>query len=369
MVEGDLDGNGIDDIVFDFGSYGTYVFYNNSSWTKLHSLSPAFMATGDLDGEGYDDVIAVFEGYGTYVYYNNSVWTKLHSLSPTLITTGDMDGGGQDELIAVFGGHGLYVYYNNTSWSKLHGLVPELVGVTTDLYGDMDETEDIIVDFGPAYGIYVYYNNSAWTKLHALSPTFMLRGGADISGGAVLGFNGYGLYAYNGWEDTWLKLHDIIPETGILADIAGDSVSEFIADFGSYGIYALDPVSWTWSKLHGLSPDNDAGMVAINLTSSNLTGSWSGNWQSSTGIGGNLTADLIQNDDVLSGVVSITGSACISSGTVSGIVSNDTVTFGVVSGFTTVEYTASFISDAMSGTYSVTSGACAGDTGSFWMIR
>jgi hypothetical protein len=258
MAEGDLDGNGRDDLVAVFAGFGTYVYYNNSTWNKLHSLSPTLMATGDLDGEGHDDLIAVFAGYGTYVYYNNSGWTKLQGLGPSLIATGDMDGGGQDELIAVFAGYGTYVYYNNSSWSKLHGLVPELIDIT-DL--DYSGEEDLVVDFGPAYGMHVYYNDAAWSKLHSLSPTLML---ADDMGGIALGFSGYGLYYYAGWDGAWTKYHSLVPETGALADIDGDGSIEGIADFGVYGIWVWDDQSG-WSKLHGLSADDDAGICAAEM--------------------------------------------------------------------------------------------------------
>jgi hypothetical protein len=38
------------EIVFDFGSgTGIWSRYNNTTWTKLHSLSPEIITTGDLD--------------------------------------------------------------------------------------------------------------------------------------------------------------------------------------------------------------------------------------------------------------------------------------------------------------------------------
>ncbi|MGD2079953.1 MAG: hypothetical protein PVJ36_02330 [Nitrospirota bacterium] len=257
MATGDLDGSGQGDLVAAFAGYGTFVYYNDSSWSKLHGLSPTLMATGDLDGDGDDDLIAVFAGYGTFVYSNSS-WTKLHNLSPSLITTGDMDGGGQDELIAAFEGYGLYVYYNNTSWSKLHSLVPELMDAH-DI--DFSGNADLIADFGPAYGTFAYYDNSTWEKLHNLSPTLLLAG--DV-GGIVLGFNGYGLYYYDDEDGTWEKLHGLVPEAGVLAAIYGNDDTHGIFDFGSYGIWVFDYPS-TWTKLHSLTADDDAGMCATEM--------------------------------------------------------------------------------------------------------
>jgi hypothetical protein len=71
---------------------GIHVFCNNTTWSKLHNLSPEIIATGDLDGNGEDDCIIDFgSGVGIYVRYNNTTWTKLHSLSPEIIATGNIN--------------------------------------------------------------------------------------------------------------------------------------------------------------------------------------------------------------------------------------------------------------------------------------
>src|SRR5437762_14387577 len=37
VVTGDLDGNGIDEVIADFGSaHGIWVYYNHSTWVQLH---------------------------------------------------------------------------------------------------------------------------------------------------------------------------------------------------------------------------------------------------------------------------------------------------------------------------------------------
>jgi hypothetical protein len=67
---------------------------------------------------------------GIRVYYNDTFWRRLHSLSPEAIAAGDLDGNDLDELIIDFGqgpGLGLYIYYNNATWSRLHGLSPQLI--------------------------------------------------------------------------------------------------------------------------------------------------------------------------------------------------------------------------------------------------
>ncbi|MFQ5965800.1 MAG: hypothetical protein ACE5KZ_16125, partial [Candidatus Scalinduaceae bacterium] len=82
------------EVIIDFGpGIGIWVWKNNSSWFKLHPLSPESMVTGDMDGNGKDEVIIDFgPGIDIWVRYNNTTWIKLHSLSPEVMATGDMDG-------------------------------------------------------------------------------------------------------------------------------------------------------------------------------------------------------------------------------------------------------------------------------------
>jgi hypothetical protein len=119
----------VTDVVVDFGpSFGIWVWMNNSSWGKLHSLSPESMVTGDLDNNGQDDLIVDFGApFGLWVRMNNSTpWVKLHPLSPESMVTGDLDNNGQDDLIVDFGApFGIWVWMNNSSWGKLHILSPD----------------------------------------------------------------------------------------------------------------------------------------------------------------------------------------------------------------------------------------------------
>jgi len=60
---------------------------------KLHPLSPEGMVTGDVDDNGLDEVLIDFgPGHGIWIRVNNSGWVKLHTLSPEAMVTGDMDG-------------------------------------------------------------------------------------------------------------------------------------------------------------------------------------------------------------------------------------------------------------------------------------
>jgi hypothetical protein len=46
---GDLDRNGRDDVVIDFGAgHGLWMYANDGSWTELHGLSPVALAFAAL---------------------------------------------------------------------------------------------------------------------------------------------------------------------------------------------------------------------------------------------------------------------------------------------------------------------------------
>ena len=89
LAAGDMDGNGKDELIVDFGApYGLYIFANNTSWALLHPLSTEALIVGDLDGGGRADVVIDFGAPGLWVFKNNTTWQLLHSLSPEAMTLG-----------------------------------------------------------------------------------------------------------------------------------------------------------------------------------------------------------------------------------------------------------------------------------------
>lgn len=101
----------------------------------------------------------------------------------------------------------------------------------------------------------------------------------------------------------------------------------------------------------------------------NVEGSWAGTWRSSRGQGSTLIASFAQSDTSITGTVRVNGSPCLSTGTLSGTASNRGVTFGAVSGSHGISFRGRVSGNRMTGSYSVSSGFCAGDTGSFELER
>ena len=249
VAAGDLDGNGIDEVITGSPT-GIRVSYNNvnSVWVRIHGAQTEAIATGDLDGNGKDDLIVDFGAGGLYVYYNNATWVKL-STSPFHIVAADLDRNGKDEIIADFAS-GLWVRYNNIgAWIRLHATRPERFAV-----GDVDGNgkDDLIVDFW-SLGLYIYYNNTGWLKLNNNPIQFATgdlngNGKDEIFADLITGlWTTTGLWTAFGNPTSWVKLHTISPTHFIAGDLDANGKDELIVDFGAslWGYYN----NTSWVKL------------------------------------------------------------------------------------------------------------------------
>jgi hypothetical protein len=105
-----------------------------------------------------------------------------------------------------------------------------------------------------------------------------------------------------------------------------------------------------------------------------VTGTWTGTWNSSNGINsGSIDATLTQTGSSISGSVSFTGSPCFAGGPISGNVGGANIAAALNAGGIHVTFSAAVSGvgdDMMNGTYSVVSaGACTGDTGTITLTR
>ena len=104
-----------------------------------------------------------------------------------------------------------------------------------------------------------------------------------------------------------------------------------------------------------------------------MTGSWSGRWRSSTGVGGRVAGKFVQKGDTFSGPLTIGGSPCFGNETAKGAVSGSKAKFGNVGNGIT--FSGSVKGSTLSGTYKVSNTAsgkahvCAGDSGTYSLKR
>jgi hypothetical protein len=212
IATGDLDGDGIDDLIGLWpGQGGIWVKYSQSgAWARLSSTA-VHIAAGDMNGDGRVDLLGTWDGQG--VYYRNSIsgaWVKLASPA-TLITTGDIDGDGIDDLVGIWPTQGgVWVKYSSTGlWARLSSTARDIAA------GDMngDGRDDLLATWD---GQGVYYRDSisgAWVKM-ASEATQVTCGDLDADGTADL----IGIWPTQG--GVWVKYS----EAGIWARLSSTAV-------------------------------------------------------------------------------------------------------------------------------------------------
>jgi hypothetical protein len=246
------------DVAIDFGTtYGLWLRANHAAaspqWLQLHSLTPTRMARGDIDGDGMAELIVGFQGYGVWIWRYASGWSQLHSFDATDIATGDLDGNGKADIFLNFPGAGLWVRYDNGTWKALHGLNTTVIA-TGQVDNDAAHKADLVVNF-PGYGVWAYLNDASWIQVHGLTATDIRLGDLDGNGQdeIVLNFPGQGLWIKAN-NATWTQLHWLNTAGMTIGNLDGDAQGrkDLVINLPGYGVYARMNNS-TWSQLHGLN--------------------------------------------------------------------------------------------------------------------
>jgi hypothetical protein len=164
IATGDLDGDGIEDIIGLWPTQGgIWVKYSSSGLWVLLSSTAVHIGAGDMNGDGREDLLGTWDGQG--VFYRNSitgVWVRMASPA-TMVTSGDLDGDGTDDLIGIWPGQGgVWVKYSQSgTWARLSTSALDIAA------GDMngDSRDDLL---GTWNGQDVYYRDSisgVWTRM------------------------------------------------------------------------------------------------------------------------------------------------------------------------------------------------------------
>ena len=95
----------------------------------------------------------------------------------------------------------------------------------------------------------------------------------------------------------------------------------------------------------------------------NLTGNWVGTWTDSSGNGGEISLTLTQTNTSVSGTATVSGPDCLLTGSLSGSVEGRSFQANISSGTGLASFNANCTNTAMNGTLNVTSGSCAGHSG------
>jgi|GEM_PF-3278554 len=235
VTAGDLDGDGIDDLIGIWpGQGGVWVKYSLSgSWAQLSSTARDISA-GDMNGDGRDDLVATWDGQG--VYYRNSIggaWVKM-ATPATQVTAGDLDGDGKDDVIGIWPSQGgVWVKYSQSgAWAQLSTTAVDIAA------GDMngDGRDDLMATWD---GQGVYYRNSisgAWVKM-ATPATLVAAGDLDGDGKAdVIGIwpGQGGVWVKYSQSGSWAQLSTTARHiaAGLMRGGAGSSTALLAEPFG-----------------------------------------------------------------------------------------------------------------------------------------
>ena len=248
LATGDLEADGLDNSVVDFGD-GVGLWHKNGwQWKRIHSLSPVAMQVADVDGNGQDDLAVDFgAGVGLWLRFNNSAWRKLNSVSPTAIAAADIDGDGRDALVFVFF-NGLWTWRDGTGWRRLNSQVPEGLAA-----GDLDGSgvDDVLVDFG-GLGLWGWFNNSGWRLVHLDNPQLMAAGDLDGSGADDLAVSlADGLWLYFD-DSSWRRVESDLPTAMTAGQVSFGAADALVAAFAD-GLWLFRDASY-WEQIHGTPP-------------------------------------------------------------------------------------------------------------------
>jgi hypothetical protein len=61
---------------------------NGATWQQLHGSTTESIVSGDLDSDGLEELIADFGAAGVYSWEDGSGWSFVHAVSPKSIVTG-----------------------------------------------------------------------------------------------------------------------------------------------------------------------------------------------------------------------------------------------------------------------------------------
>ena len=230
---------------------GQGVYYRNSdtgTWVPL--ASPATKVTaGDLDGDGIDDVIGIWPSQGgVWVKYSTSgTWAILASTADGIVAA-DMNGDGQAELLGSWAGQGVYWRNNATGvWTQL--ATPATKITAGDLDGD--GIDDLIGIWPSQGGVWVKYSKSGAWALLSSTADWIAVGDMNGDGRAELlgSWAGQGVFWRNNATGEWTQLATAANQIAA-GDLDGDGTDDLIGTWPAQsGVWVKYSQSGTWANL------------------------------------------------------------------------------------------------------------------------
>lgn len=130
------------------------------------------------------------------------------------------------------------------------------------------------------------------------------------------------------------------------------------------------PATVVASDTASSTPVPSAASATASAVAPGLGGTWDGTWKDTTPdqSNGTFVITWTQNGNVLSGNIVVNGTPCLSGGKITGAVNGSTISFGAVSGATTIAYDGAISGNTMKGTYAAAA-SCASAKGTWEAVK
>ncbi|MBQ4330088.1 MAG: AIDA repeat-containing protein, partial [Lentisphaeria bacterium] len=291
-TDGDLDGNGLADVVLvhtKHGYSGAWFTTGDASLIKWGNLGTVnskveLIGTGNVNGTT-EDGSDIFMKIGTTV----AAWTtedgkvtsykELYTLKSNMNMLGiaDFNGDGvTDYLLRSTAGDLGYVTGNDNNWHYIKGLGKEWkIAAVGDLDGD--GTDDVIVRHDAGFtGAHMVDSNGkiTWSNLDTLSNDMTIVGTGDFNGDGV---DDVLLQKADGWVGAWLVEEGRVDSfIGLcnnkntieqIADFNGDGIDDLRirtdkGDIGVLYVNGADNTTWQYFKSVGTEWDTSFSALA-----------------------------------------------------------------------------------------------------------
>ncbi len=226
MVVGNFDGDAYEEIAFDYGASGIWIYDPNASpqWNQISTDDPVWMISVTLSSTADDELIAEFSTGTPNRWWNYSgypgTWKGISgSTISWAYDAGNIgDGDAGHEFVAYFPGYGVYVLdytgsgpYGDFEIHKIHNVVTTYSqGMPIDLDGNSEYELIHYFDDGLYYWNYASGYPATWTLLNTNFFEIVDCYAVDVDGGAdeFIGDTYSGLWQYkHGSPGTWTRIN------------------------------------------------------------------------------------------------------------------------------------------------------------------
>ena len=287
VLAADVDYDGRDELVVDYGTMGIYLYdpYTSPKWTRLSGANPDFMIVADSDGNNTAEIFAYFEGENAihkWEWVSGDAdgqwsWNWVNGYKCDYMFPADIEDDGKEEIVLGLRSIDSSAYYvflkdYNSGTPAMHLLYSgQSYAGWPVAFGTSD---DEIVSYRDSMYWWDYISNDSdftdnWTRMITSDPdlgdTLVANFDDDLEEELIVDIiNQLWVYNYSS-SPKWSRLNaatvlDIRPWPQMLW-----TDDELVVSFLSpNGLWMYDAQATPkWQCLNGLTPDYDGGYVEV----------------------------------------------------------------------------------------------------------